>query len=424
MNPRLPAPFYFHQLVTLSLLFLVTSLCRADDWSQFMGPNRDNKCLETGLNLDWPEEGLPIKWQRPCGEGYSAPSIREGKLIHLDRKNNEVVVACLDPQTGKSIWEYTYPTNYRDQYGYNGGPRSSPTIDENHVYVFGAQSVLTSLHLTDGSVAWQRDLAKDMDLPKNFFGNGLPAVLEGDTLLLNLGGTDAGFIIGVDKKTGKTRWQTKTQGASYSAAVVAPFFGTRIAVFLTREGLRMIDPETGKQIGELYPFRSRISDSVNGASPVIIGNRIFISAAYRTGAAMVEFDGKKLTNVWRNSTAMLTHWNTCIYHEGFLYGSSGRHSSNSTLRCIDATTGKLMWDNENPRELARATLLMLEGHFVILSEKGNLALVEATPKAYKLKKNVPTPLEYPAWAPPVIANGLLYLRSEKLLLCYDLRKSE
>ena len=406
------------------LLLFAVFPAYAADWPQFMGPDQDNKCHETKLNFDWPAAGLPIKWQRPCGGGYSPPAISQGKLIHFDREDNEMVIVCLDPQTGERTWRYRYPTDYRDRYGYSSGPRSSPTMDTEHVFTFGAQSVLSCLSLADGSLVWQRQLDKEMDLDDNFFGNGLPAILEGDMLLLNVGGTQSGYLLGIDKKTGVTQWQTDTQGASYSAATLLSFDKKRYAAFLTREGLRMIEPTTGKQIGATYPFRSRISDSVNGASPVVIGNRIFLSAAYRTGAALVEFDGGQLKEVWRDPEAMLTHWNTPIHHQGYLYGSSGRHSANSTLRCIKADTGELIWDNENPKELARATLLMVDGHFVTLSEKGNLALVEVTPEKYHLKKNIPTPLQYPAWAPPVIANGLLYLRSENMLICYDLRKTE
>jgi len=408
--------------VLLALAVLVCPGIHAADWPQFMGPNRDNICNEKNLNFDWPETGPPLLWSLNCGEGYSPPSIADGKLIHFDRIGDEELIGCFDPASGQLQWVYKYPTTYRDRYGYNGGPRSSPTIKDGRIYTFGAQSVLSCINLEDGSPIWQRKIGEEMDLPDNFFGNGLPAILHDDVLLLNVGGTDEGWILGIDKTNGETKWKHKTLGASYSSANLGTILGKTYAAFLVREGLRIIDPLTGEQSGKTYAFRSRINDSVNGATPLIIDNQIFLTAAYRTGAAMVEFDGTGLKEIWRDATAMLCHWNTPIYHQGAIYGSSGRHSANCTMRCIDAKTGRVLWDNQNPRELSRATLLMVDGHFIALGEYGQLAALEVNPFKYVVKSKVQTPLEYPAWAPPVVSDGRLFLRAEKRLICYDLRK--
>jgi outer membrane protein assembly factor BamB len=416
-------------LFTRCLLFtlcLRPVLLPAGDWPRFMGPNADNICTETGLNWDWPEGGPPRLWSLDCGESYSAPAIRDGKVIHFDRLKDQAVVGCFDAVSGVSQWTYAYPTAYRDRYGYNNGPRSTPTIDGERVYAYGADGVLSCLDFATGKKIWERRMNDEMPAPPdNFFGNGLPAVIEGDTILLNVGGYEKGWILGLDKLSGKTRWQFDTLGASYSACVVKPFGGKRYALVLSREGLFVVDPATGKRkFQPHYPFRSRLRDSVNSASPVVVGDTIFLSATYGTGAALLQFTGDRLVQKWRDVDAMQNHWSTSIHDGGYYYGCSGRHQSEATIRCIEAATGKVAWENSS-REFGRATLLKVEGHFVTLGERGELGLIEVNPGKYVLKHKIEPEtlgLRPPCWAPPVIANGLLYIRSERRFLCLDLRK--
>ncbi|MCX5684201.1 MAG: PQQ-binding-like beta-propeller repeat protein, partial [Planctomycetota bacterium] len=372
----------------------------------------------TGLLLDWPDTGPPVLWSKRLGRSYSPPVVARGALIAFHRIGDEEVLECLDALTGQSRWAFRYPTRYVDRYEYNGGPRSSPAIDGDYVYAYGAEGVLTCLALADGKKVWQRPLNKELEVPQGFFGVGVPPVIEKDIILLNAGGPGGAGVVGINKMTGETLWKTSDQGASYSAPVVCTIGGRRMAVFFTKEGLLVVAPDTGKVLYEM-PFRSVYHESVNAASPVIAGDVIFLSAAYYVGSVALQVppDGP-LKCLWRDKKNMQNHWATSIYHDGFLYGFNGRYENEAEMRCLDWKTGEVRWTS--PRGLGRATFIMAQGHFIAMGERGDLTLIEVNPDRYVEKKRVRM-LDYPCWGPPVLANGLLYIRNETVLLCLDLR---
>jgi outer membrane protein assembly factor BamB len=218
-----------------------------------------------------------------------------------------------------------------------------------------------------------------------------------------------------------------------------------------RQGLVSLNPETGAENFK-YWFRPKINDSVNAARPVVIGDRIFLSAAYRQGAAMLQVnaDGKAYSQLWRNEQNMLAHWSTPIYVDGFIYGFSGRHENEGELRCIDAKTGDVIWKTTgftgNVRELSRdretgkilntvtgkpvpfpyygrGSLIRVADKFVVLGERGTLAVVHVNNQEFIEECRISfDEIQYPVWAAPVLSNGRLYLRSENWLICLDVKK--
>jgi len=390
---------------------------RADDWPAYLGPRQNGASAETGLALDWPEKGPPIVWSKRLGASYSPPAVARGRLIAFHRLGNEEVIECLDPRTGESLWNFRYPTRYADRYEYNGGPRSSPAIDGDCVYTYGAEGMLTCLDLATGRKAWQRALNKELIVPQNFFGVGVPPVIEKDLILLNPGGPGGAGIVGIHKKTGETAWMAGDCGASYSTPVAATIGGRRMAVFFTEKGLLVAAPETGKVLYE-FPFRSVLRESVNAASPVVVDDVVMLSAAYNVGSAALRVKPEGLECLWRDKKNLQSHWATGIHHEGFLYGTHGRHEQEAEMRCLDWKTGAVRWTS--PRGLGRITFIMAQGHFLAMGERGDLALIEVNPDRYVEKKRVRM-LDGPCWGPPVLANGLMYIRNETVLLCLDLR---
>ena len=389
----------------------------AEDWPVFLGLRQNSTSAETGLLLDWPDKGPPVVWTKRLGRSYSPPVVAQGVLIAFHRIGDEEVIERLDARTGEARWSFRYPTRYVDRYEYNGGPRSSPAIDGDRVYTYGAEGMLTCLDLAGGKKVWQRALNKELGVPQNFFGVGVPPVIEKDLILINAGGPDGAGVVGISKKTGETVWKTSDQGASYSAPVVRTIRGERMAVFFTGEGLLVVRPDTGKVLHE-FGFRSVYRESVNAASPVVVEDVIFLSASYYVGSIALEVTPEGLKCLWRDKKNMQNHWATSIYHDGFLYGIDGRHELEAQLRCLDWKTGAVRW--ASPRGLGRTPFIMAQGHFIALSERGDLALIEVNPDRYVEKKRVRM-LDYPCWAPPVLANGLLYIRNETLLVCLDLR---
>ena len=388
-----------------------------EDWPNFLGPHFNATSRETGLLKSWPPGGPPVLWSRQLGASYSAPVTSRGHLVLFHRLGMEEVVECVDARTGVRIWKQSYPSTYVDQFGYNNGPRSSPTIDGSRVYTFGAEGKLTSLDFETGRILWQRWINQEYGVQQNFFGVGTAAIVEGDLILLNAGGPDGAGVIAFDKNTGDTVWKTSNEGASYSTPVVRTINRQRLAIVFARGGLLAVEVQSGQERYR-YPFSSRNYYSVNAASPVVVEDYVFLSATYNTGAVLLKLKSGGLKKIWKDRLAMQNHWATSIYHGGYLYGMDGRHERSSNFRCIEFMTGKVRWTAD--RGLGRAAFIMADGHLIALGERGHLALIEVNPDSYGETARAQV-LRYPCWTPPVLSHGLLYVRNETRLICLDLR---
>ena len=415
---------------------------QGSDWSDFLGPGRNNKSPDEGILTDWPGGGPRVVWKKPLGTGYGSCSISEGRLMLFDRHGDVARLTCMNSETGAELWRFEYPTAYRDMLGYNNGPRCTPVIDDRRVYIYGAQGKLHCLSVVDGRLLWMVDTAADYNVMQNFFGVGSTPLVEGDLVIAQVGGSppgspptytgdaigDGSGIVAWDKVTGQERYRITDQLAAYASPVAATIAGRRWCFSFSRDGLVGFDPESGNVKFE-FPWRSKKLASVNASTPIVIGDQVFISEAYELGSSMLRIQENGVEVVWsdrgrRRDKSMRTHWNTAIYHEGTIYGSSGQHSGEATLRAIDASDGRILWSQPG---LLRSSLLFVDGHFVCLSEDGTLRLIRATPERYEevaavdLREDGRRLLRYPAWPPPVLAQGLLYVRDERQLVCLDLR---
>jgi outer membrane protein assembly factor BamB len=445
----------------------------AEDWPRFLGPRADNTSLETGLLEKWPAGGPPQVWTKTIGTGYSAPSIRANRLVLHHRVGGEEIVECFAADTGKAVWRYAYPSSYQDPYGYNNGPRCTPLLTEDSCYTFGAEGKLLCLALATGKLVWQKDTAKEWTIPEAFFGVGSTPILEDNILIVMVGGQPNSAMVGLDPRTGKTiwesvgekTWQGKTmigwpgeppvfwrdweKQASYSTPFAATVHGQRQVFCLTRQGLVSIDPKSG-DVNFSRWFRSHVNDSVNAMSPVVVDDLVLISGAYyRVGAVVlrVKPDGKSFDEVWRSprggrevdpKTGQLVppvleiHWNTPVYHDGFVYAFSGRNEPDAHFRCVELKTGKLMWDRdesfaphsmEQPPVYGRGSAIMADGRLITLGEGGVLGMFKLNPNKDEEICHWQVPqLKYPCWAAPVLSSKRLYLRSENQLVCLNIAK--
>jgi outer membrane protein assembly factor BamB len=388
----------------------------ADDWPQFLGPRRNGISQEHGLNLAWTKEGPRLLWEMPVGAGFAGPVVAGDRLVLFHRVGNEEVVACLEPATGKEKWYFRYATAYVDEFGFDEGPRSTPTIAGNQVFTLGAQGTLHCLDLTTGAKLWGRDLNGEYHVRKGYFGVATSPLLVDDHLLVNVGGRDAG-IVAFDKNTGHEVWRATNHEASYSSPVVATIDGATRAVFLTREGIVVIDPRDGKITFSKH-WRARISASVNAASPVVAGSDLFFSASYGTGAILLHVDHGAFDEVWKNDESLSNHYTTSIANEGFLYGFDGRQEEGARLRCVELKTGKVLWSVDG---FGCGSMILADKHLLILHEKGSLISAAASPVAFKEFARAEL-LTGPCRSPLALANGRLYARDPKRLCCWDLRK--
>lgn len=419
------------------------------DWPLFLGPSGDGKSLETGILTKWPQEGLRTLWEKPLGTSYGAPTVSQGRLYQFDRFGWNARVYCLRAETGEELWRYEYPTDYEDYYGYNNGPRCSPIVDGDRVYAFGAEGMLVCLNAVTGKLLWKVDTIKTFHVVQNFFGNGSNPVVEGDLLLVMVGGSPPGTfditravgngsgIVAFDKRTGEVRYKITDELASYASMKVASINGRRWGFAFCRGGLVGFEPATGKVDFE-FPWRARNPESVNASTPVVRDNEVFISETYGPGSALLSVSPGKYEVVWKDderkrAKAMQTHWNTPIEADGYLYASSGRHMNNAELRCIEWKTGKVMWSEPN---LSRASLTYIDGHFLVLGEIGNLLLIKASPEKFEplaemnftehragrlVEGSTANSIEPdPYWAAPVVSHGLLYVRGSGKLRCLEL----
>jgi outer membrane protein assembly factor BamB len=402
-----------HCLCSIAL----AALAAGADWPQFLGPARNATSPETGLLASWPRTGPPVLWQKEVGEGYSSPVVAAGRLILFHRVDNDEIVECLDAATGKELWKHKEPTTYKDTYGKGNGPRSTPAVAGGRVYTLGPGGLLLCLNLEDGKKVWQRALLDDYPLvEQSFFGAGTSPLVEGDRVLVNVGGRDAG-IVAFDAKSGKEVWKATSQAASYASPVAATLDGVRQVLFFTREGFVALDPATG-EVRSSKRWRSRNNLSVNAASPLVFDGHVFLSACYETGAVLLRVKKDGVEKIWNNDESLSCHFGTPVYHDGHLYGFHGRQEEGGQLRCIEAKTGKVCWTADG---YGCGSLILADGRFIVLSEQGELALVEPDGAKYRELARAPV-LNGTCRAHLALADGRLYGRDKRKLVCWNLKK--
>jgi outer membrane protein assembly factor BamB len=466
---RPPSPFICTLII---VLFYGTVVSQAADWPWFLGTQHTGISSEADLVLDWSKKKPPVLWKQEVGTGYSAPSLLGDQLVVHHRRKRDEVVSCRSVASGEEIWQYAYPSDFSDPYGYNNGPRCSPILANGHCITLGAEGILTCLNMENGELIWQNDLQKQFEVPDGFFGVGSSPILDGDQLIVLVGGQPNSGVVAFNRNDGSILWEAggkltwdgvvdantkkpyewtgSEMVVSYSSPIIATIHEQRHLLCLMRQGLVSLDPETGTENFH-YWFRARVNDSVNAARPVVVDDQILLSAAYRVGSALlkVNADGNSYTEVWRDKRNLLAHWSTPIHLDGFVYGFSGRHENEGEFRCIRLSDGKVMWatpgfegnlqDFARDREtkqivnkktgkvvpfpyFGRGSLIQVGDRFVVLGERGTLAVVDINPKQFHERGRFSMPeIHYPAWAAPVISNGKLYLRSEDWLVCLDLK---
>ncbi|HEX5221233.1 MAG TPA: PQQ-binding-like beta-propeller repeat protein [Verrucomicrobiae bacterium] len=445
----------------------------AGDWPRFLGPYGNNTSSETNLLDRWSTNGPVILWEKSVGSGYSAPSVRDGLLVLHHRLGDEEIVEAMDVVSNKAKWRYAYPSRFTDPFGYNNGPRCTPWLTSNRCYTFGAEGKLLCLDLADGRVIWQRDTAKDWNVPEAFFGVGSTPLLEADKLIVMVGGQPGAGVVALDAATGKTVWQNVGRStwngvapiswrttkpyewtgsemlASYASPVAATIHGKRHLLCLMRQGLVSLNPTNGEVNFKRW-FQSPVNESVNAMNPIVSDDLVLLSTAYyRIGsvALRVNPDGRSFSEAWRNpqnpyerdpttgeypSPVLEVHFTTPVLHNGFLYAFSGRNEPDASFRCVELKTGKLKWTrNEGwrphstpqPPVFGRGSVILADNKLIVLGEGGRLSLFRPNPERVEevCAWQVPS-LRYPCWAGPVLSEKRLYLRSEDRLVCLDFGK--
>jgi outer membrane protein assembly factor BamB len=400
----------------LSFAILVFVLAPASgDWPQFLGPARDGVYDGPPLSVDWPDKGPKRAWRRDVGQGFAGPVVAVGKLVLFHRVGDREVVEALDAETGAPLWRHDYPTSYRDDFGFDEGPRAAPVVQGGVVYTFGAEGVLSAVELASGRPLWSVATMERFRVPKNFFGAAGSPLVVGGRVIANVGGTDAG-IVAFDAKTGAVLWTSTEDGASYSSPSSATLGGAVLALVYTRSALAAVDPATGA-VKHSFPWRSRSRASVNAAVPLVIGDVVFLSASYGTGAVALRARDAGFETLWTSDESLSNHYATSVHRGSVLYGFHGRQEYGPSFRAVELLTGRVLWSEDS---FGAGTVTLAGDRLWIVRETGELLVAEATPERFRVLARAKL-LPGTVRAYPAFASGFLYVRNEKVLAAFDAR---
>lgn len=399
-------------LVPLLLIFAFTPLPLAAenlDWPHYHGPGQDGVSHETGWNTDWEKSPPPVLWDAKVGRGFASVAIVGNRLYTMGFAKGEDTVYCLNALSGETIWIHSYPSEIfdkDDQYG--GGPCGTPTVAEGRVYTLSKLGLVHCLDAETGKVLWSRNYAEEVGSRPGRWGFSGSILIDGGR-----GFAELGCTVAFNPADGEILWKTRDYEAGYSTPTPMELNGERFVLVFNSHGLVALEPATGLERA-VHPWPTQYG--VNACIPQVMGNRIFISSDYGQGSALLEFDGKRLKPVWENNNLM-THFNTASIKDGFAYGFNGHVSREGDFRCIDLSTGELVWETA---EATKGSNLLVDGKLVILTGNGELALAEPSPEGFQSLARFQA-LGGRCWTEPVFLNKRVYCRNSRGdLVCLDL----
>ena len=412
----------------LTLPLLLSAALRAEDWPQWRGPNRDGVCRETGLMDSFPADGLKVRWRVPVGWGWSSPVVTQGRVYLADagvvKPKPKERLHCFDEATGKALWTHAYEVDYPDwafDPKQESGPVATPIVQNGKVYTLGRLGHLFCLDARKGDVLWQKNLQKDYQVE---WAPGTPSpLIEGDLLILLLGGKPGACVVAIHKDTGKEVWKALNESLTFSSPIVISSGGKRQLIVWTQESVTSLDPAAGKTHWR-QPLRTSGDYAVS--TPVFHKGRLLI------GGLMFQLDPDKPAAVvlWPESKAparrVLSHTSTALLQGDHLYSAK----SSGELVCLEASTGEQVWESTRVTDLKNGASIHLtpNGDSVLLyTDRGELIRAQLSPKGYKeisrarlLEPTFPFGGRKVAWPPPAYANGHVFARSGAELICASL----
>jgi outer membrane protein assembly factor BamB len=381
-------------------------------WTDFRGPRRDGNYQEVPLLADWPTTGLTPLWKQPVGGGYASFVVARGRAFTIEQRGPQEVVAAYDIASGRELWTNAWSAEFRESMG-GDGPRATPTWSAGRVYALGATGELRALDDGTGKVIWRTNILSDSNARNLDWGmSAAPLVVE-DTVIVLPGGSDGQSIVGYDRVTGKRVWGALGDKQAYCSPMLVTLNGVRQLLVVSATRMMGIVPGDGKVLWE-YPFPTY--NGINAAQPLIIGDdRVFISASYGAGAAMIELsrDGDRFSvrEVWRNNR-MKNRFSGSVLRDGVIYGLD-----EGILAALDAETGEQKWKGGR---YGYGQLLLAGNNLIVLSEDGDLALVRANPDRHEEITRFPV-LEGKTWNVPALSGGYLLVRNLAEMAAFDLR---
>ncbi|WP_145415746.1 PQQ-binding-like beta-propeller repeat protein [Planctomycetes bacterium K23_9] len=438
-------------VVTFALLPLtiVLSTASADNWSGWLGSQRDGVYREKGIVDEIPDEGLKIKWRKAIDGGYAGPAVADGRVFVFDyvtksgkafndpgqraTLQGEERLTAFDVETGEQLWQFSYDRAY--SISYPAGPRCTPTIDGQHVYILGSEGDLKCLQVADGEVVWSRNLKTDFDAEVPIWGFAAHPLIDGDMLYTLVGGRGQ-TVVAFDKATGEVKWKSLSAKAGYCAPQIIQEGGTRQLVIFHPEGVDGLNPATGESYWNV-PMKPSYEMSV--AQPMIDGNLMYVSSIH-TEAVLIELDKTKpdAKELWRGEAKNAVHCSNSppVFVDGVIYGTD---CSQGSLIAVDSEDGTRLWETFAPTKpdekrfikhgTAFVTRLGDSDRFLLMSENGDLIIAKLSRDAYEEKGRFhvlePTNESFGrpvVWSHPAYANKTAFVRNDKEIVAVDLAK--
>ncbi|MFQ5528451.1 MAG: PQQ-binding-like beta-propeller repeat protein [Thermoanaerobaculia bacterium] len=383
----------------------------AENWPQWRGQGRNGQSPETGLALAWSEDGPPLAWQRPAGQGFSSVASVDGRLYTAWASGDQELVVALDADGGQELWSTSIGPLYENQRG--GGPRSTPTVDGDRLFVQGAAGRLAAVALANGELLWSRDLVAELGAEVPIWGFSASPLVVGELVIVPVGG-EGQAVAAFHRSDGRLLWSAHDDAASYSSAVLAELAGREQIVVLTGQSVSGFSLDG--EVHWTHPWP--VINNINVATPLAIdGRHVFVSTSYDVGAVLLEIkegNGRlQAIEVWRDRV-MKSHFQGSVRRGDHLYGFD-----NAFLKCIEIATGEQLWAH---RGFGKGQLVLVGDRMIVLGERGALAVVQATPEGYRELAAARLPTQR-YWTPPTLADGRLYVRTESDLFAFALDRA-
>ena len=432
----------------MGLLALSLSPLHADDWPQWLGPQRDGVWRESGIIATLPTNGLKFRWRTPVGGGYSGPAVAKGRVYVMDRQlasgaknpanafargeipGNERVL-CLNEADGKVLWQHEYECAYTVSYA--SGPRVTPAVADGKVYTLGSEGNLLSLDTEKGTVLWSHDFKKEVGIKTPVWGFAGHPLVDGKKLICLAGGNGS-VAVAYDKDTGKELWRALTaKEPGYAPPMIYEFGGQRQLIIWHPEAVSALDPETGKVLWA-YPLTPSVRSGMSVPTPRQVGDRLFLTSFYN-GSLLLRVGADSATPVWQSkkvsemdTDGLHSVMATPLIENGYIYSPC----SYGQFRCLKLETGERLWETFAPTSgksarWGHAFIVKNGGRSFIFSEKGDLIIAKLTPEKYEevsrahlldpVNRDPGRPV---VWSHPAFANKSIYARNDQEIVCVSL----
>ncbi|HEX3248921.1 MAG TPA: PQQ-binding-like beta-propeller repeat protein [Pyrinomonadaceae bacterium] len=379
-------------------------------WTNFRGPKRDAKYEEASISTNWPANGLPVLWKQPVGIGYASFVVADGKAYTIEQRRSQEVVAAYDMNNGRELWTQKWNAEYTDSTG--DGPRSTPTWDAGRLYALGATGELRCLDANSGAVIWGKNILSDNQARNLPWAMAASPLIVDDKVIVLPGGTSGKSVVAYNKNTGAPVWRVLNDTQAYVSPMLVELGGRRQIVVVSASRVVGLTPENGTLLWE-YPWDT--DNGINVSQPIMVDrNRFFISSGYGKGAALVEIKGSgnsfTASTIWEN-TNMKNKFNSSVLYNGYVYGLD-----EGILVCLDVNTGERKWKDGR---YGYGQIILAGSHLIVTSDKGDVALVKATPSAYTEVARFAA-VQGQTWNYPAIAGGKLLVRNSTEMAAYDI----